>query len=194
MNDMESSTIPPPSSADDDDGMVLLEPLNNPDLAAKILGIRHNSAGVDGLQLRGVRGLDGRAWRRLGCILGKSFYVKTLAIDDCHLNVSELCVGLQNNRCIERLNLNNNNISDVDLDHLILSLKKNKNMNLLALINNRIGVRGCTSLAQLLGNRKSNLQYLYLNGNRINDESVVILAKSLAKNTKLQRLDLRGNN
>ena len=57
-----------------------------------------------------------------------------------------------------------------------------------------IGRNGRTSLAKLLEKQESNLSSLALDGNSIDDECDIILADSLAKNTKLKRLHLEFNN
>ena len=63
----------------------------------------------------------------------------------------------------------------------------------LALYGNRIGNAGCRSLATLLADTNSNLQILELQTNQIDNEGATAIANSLANNTKLQWLDLRGN-
>ena len=91
---------------------------------------------------------------------------------------------------LENLNLRWKDFSDMDLDELILALSRSRNLTRLSLNGDRIGIKGCTSPAKLLRNHESNLQYLYLGRNSIDDDSAIILADSLAKNTKLRSLPL----
>jgi len=92
------------------------------------------------------------------------------------------------------LRLSRNHFSDIDLDELVLVLGRSRKLTSLGLGHNGIGLRGCTSLARLLGNQDSNLTDFHLSANSIDDESAIILADSLAKNTKLRFLCLEGNN
>ena len=75
------------ASSTDGDGRNPFMPLNGPDLANRILHIRHNDEKSNSLVLFiGVCGLGSIVCMRLGCILGESIYVKTLAIVDCNMN------------------------------------------------------------------------------------------------------------
>jgi len=99
------------------------------------------------------------------------------------------------NNALEELHLCNNNFGNANLRDLVEGvLNRNKRLRSLDLAGNEIGPKGCTSLANILQNQDSNLEELYLDRNSIDDESVGILACSLAKNKKLGWLWLEGNN
>ncbi len=89
--------------------------------------------------------------------------------------------------------LKNNRFSDGDLDSLIGTLIECKRLNNLWLPGNGIGVRGCTAVAKLLRNSNSEITYLHLDDNSIDDESLAILLESLAGNNALKTLHLNGN-
>ncbi|KAL7535298.1 hypothetical protein ACHAXR_006396, partial [Thalassiosira sp. AJA248-18] len=95
---------------------------------------------------------------------------------------------------LEYLSLSNNHFGDINLDQLVLALNRNRNLSFLSLCGTGIGPRGCTSLAKLLSNRESNLRDLELDFNSIDNKSTIVLADSLRKNTKLEELELGGNN
>ena len=95
---------------------------------------------------------------------------------------------------LEELDLCVNYFGDIDLDQLVLVLGRSRNLSVFRLSNCGIGRRGCTLLARLLENQESNLKYLHLGAISIDDESVVVLADSLSKNTELEYIALDRNN
>ena len=68
------------------------------------------------------------------------------------------------------------------------------NLKSLALENNNIGREGCITLANILQQEGSKLEYLDLDNTSIDDEGAEILAAALKHNTKLDQLYLSGNN
>ena len=241
-------------SFSDDDDLRLFKSRDDPELARKILRVKHNDPEVKRLDLdTDVVGLSERARWRLGDILGQNTNVEELMLWCFSLDGVWLGAGLQKNRCIQKfelvgidfqdnanmtslapflshnpslknvtlvacnlgpssinilsnalsnrledtleyLDLCGNHIGDIELDELCLALSRSRKLSSLGLMNNGIGLKGCTSLAKLLVNQDSNLTYLHLDINSIDDESAVILADSLAKNKKLEYLTLKGNN
>ena len=70
---------------------------------------------------------------------------------------------------------------------------KDHSLEIFNFYNNNIGNAGCDTIAELLKDPKCNLLTLNLKNNRISNEGVIALVNSLVKNTKLKKLDLRGN-
>mmetsp|Transcript_23446 Transcript_23446/g.50801 ORF Transcript_23446/g.50801 Transcript_23446/m.50801 type:complete len:419 (+) Transcript_23446:318-1574(+) len=167
-------------------------------VAELCVGLQLNQS-IKKLHLDGI-GLGREELSSLVPFLSNNPSLKSLTLSGCNLGSAEIdllsAALLQHSedRCLEVLNLRNNHIGDVDLEKLAPALKRNRNkIILLNLENNKIGLRGCTSLTKLLGSQECNLSRLYLNGNSIDDKAVAVLIDSLAKNTKLMTLNL-GNN
>mmetsp|Transcript_3627 Transcript_3627/g.6813 ORF Transcript_3627/g.6813 Transcript_3627/m.6813 type:complete len:454 (+) Transcript_3627:76-1437(+) len=96
---------------------------------------------------------------------------------------------------LRELSLSECNLGDIDLEKFVLALiNKNRSIVKLWLAHNGIGRTGCASLANMLGNNKLSLASLNLDENLIDDESALILAKSLKKNDKLKSLSLHSKN
>ena len=82
------------------DDLKLLESFREPNVARKLMCIKHNDPSVKGLELLSSV-LDTQAWRLMGCILGRSRYIDELMIQNCHqVDLAGLCVGLKMNTCI----------------------------------------------------------------------------------------------
>ena len=96
---------------------------------------------------------------------------------------------------LKSINLGSNNITDEQLLPMIDAIKGEcySLLEKLCLHENMIGNAGCHALATLLEDTNCNLQHLYLDYNRIDNEGATAIANSLANNTKLKRLDLRIN-
>jgi len=199
----------------DEEDSLTLGLLFSPGTVDKILEVKHNERYRDELYLslllrsNTLADEKAKAWKRVGEIISASTFVtsvKTLANGLYDLDMPWLCAGLQYNKNmkdfkfggiyqLERLNLDNNNLGDCNLDQLVTALSTCTKLTSLSLCENGIDQRGCTSLAPLLRSLESpNLKHLYLRGNPIDDEGIEILSVSLFNNTKLRILDLHGNN
>ena len=87
------------------------------------------------------------------------------------------------------LDLDRNNIQSFPS-----SMENYTNLEERYLRNNKIGVKGCQSIARLLEKDASNLKELNLYSNNLGDEEAEIIANSLKCNTSLMDLYLGGNN
>lgn len=85
------------------------------------------------------------------------------------------------------------NISSEQLLSIVEAIRGHRLLEELHLVYNSIGNAGCGALASLLEDPNSNLRDLLLTRNNIGNEGAVLLANSLANNTKLQRLWLGKN-
>jgi Ran GTPase-activating protein (RanGAP) involved in mRNA processing and transport len=68
---------------------------------------------------------------------------------------------------LEYLNLRDNHFGDIDLDELIFALITKSNLRRVDLSGNGIGIRGCTSIAELLVNEEAKLDTLHLDENSV---------------------------
>ena len=92
-------------SISDYDDLRLFKSRDDHELSRKILLIEHNDPKVKRFELDGVGDLSEVASRRLGDIFGQNPNVKELSIWYLNLDVVRLGAGLQNNRCIQELEL-----------------------------------------------------------------------------------------
>lgn len=91
------------------------------------------------------------------------------------------------------INLFQCNITANQLLPMVEAMRGLRSLEQLYLNNNNIGNDGCEALATLLEDPNSNLEQLQINRNNIGNEGAILIANSLVKNKKLQRLDLSRN-
>jgi len=133
----------------------------------------------------------------LAPFLSNSRGLREITLSNCNIGQDSIIIltnALMNRAAdtLKKIDLGGNNLGDCNLDELLTALSACTKLISLSLDWNRIGQRGCTSLAPLLKSLESNLKNLYLRGNPIYD-AVDILVGSLSKNTKLRELALGEN-
>lgn len=131
--------------------------------------------------------------------LSNNPHLREITLTQCNIGTATfdaLANALMNRTAdtLKSLDLRHNNLGDCNLDSLVTLFSKCTKLTSLWLCSNGIDQRVCVSLDQLLKSPESNLEYLHLSDNAINDEGVKILADLLSNNTKLRTLDLHGNN
>ena len=84
-------------------------------------------------------------------------------------------------------------IDDESVSEIIGSFESYSSLERLSIQQTRMGYKGCTALANLLDQPSSNIVYLDLDFNQIDDSSVDAMLPSLAKNGQLLHLGLRGD-
>ena len=160
-------------------------------------GLQHNQSiskiKLAGINLRGIEQMSS-----LAPFLTLNPCLKAITLRSCNLGPVRL--HTLSNALLERsddtlvsLNLNRNNFGGVYLDELVVALSRCRKLSRLYLDGTGIGRNGCASLARLLESQDTNLEYLWLTDNAIDDESVDILVNSLTKNTKLRTIGLVRN-
>jgi len=170
---------------------------SNLDVSGLCVGLQHNRC-IRKLVFGRIDLQDSEQMNNLVPFLTSNPSLKEVSLYTCKIGPADINIlsnALMNRSedTLEKLDLSNNHFGDIDLDKLFLVLNRNKKMTRLDLSRTGFGLRGCTLLAKLLENQESSLERLSLSGNSINDESAIILAESLTKNTKLKRLYLDGN-
>ena len=145
-----------------------------------------------GIDLGGVRAMNS-----LAPFLSNNPSLKEINLFYCRIgqaSIDILANAIMNQAAdtLERIGLGSN-LGDCNLDELLTALSACPKLISLSLDRNGIGQRVCNSLAQLLKSPESNLKYLHLKDNLIDEEGIDILKDSLSNNTKLRILDLPGN-
>lgn len=107
-------------------------------------------------------------------------------------DLTNLCKALQENICLESLNLYGKYICDEDAQMLSQALTINSCLNTLNLELCNIGESGITAIAESLQKNRS-LTSLNLATNNSSDEGGIALGKALLLNTTLEFLDLSNN-
>lgn len=170
----------------------------NPGMVGLCAGLQHNRC-IQNLDLSGTDLLHTEMMNRLTPFFSSNPSLKKIILIKCNLgqagiNILSSSLSNRTEDTLEELNLSDNNFGDIDLDELALTLNRGKALRSLQLNNNGIGWKGCVSLARLLRSQESNVEWLYLGRNSIDNDSAIILADSLKNNTKLKQLALGGNN
>ena len=88
-------------------------------------------------------------------------------------DVAILSKYLEENNCLEVLNLEGKFIGDKGVEVLTDALKKNSELKSLNLCNNGISDRGAECIAQLLKTKRSGIQELNISQNQIREKFVV---------------------
>ena len=95
---------------------------------------------------------------------------------------------------LKHFNLWQCNITDQKLVPIVEALLRGRtSLEKLYLNDNRIGNTGCQALATLLSHPNCNLQVIQISENNIHNEGAIIIANSVANNTKLMDLCMTGN-
>lgn len=169
------------------------------DIPALCAGLKNNRH-IRAISFLGVDLHDAEVFSHLAPFLCHNPSLKN-RLSLCYCNIGPAGVDILSTALLNRtedplpsLDLGGNGFGDINLDQLVLALSRKKEFRRLYLDGNGIGRKGCTSLAKLLKDQESNLSWLWLQNNDIDDECVLILADSLVKNTKLARLELGTNN
>lgn len=170
----------------------------NPGMVGLCAGLQHNRY-IQNFNLSGTDLLATEMMNSLTPFLSSNPSLRKIILIKCNLgqasiNILSNALSNRSEDTLEELNLSDNNFGDIDLDGLVLTLNRGKALRSLQLNNNGIGLKGCVSLARQLRSQESNVKWLYLGRNSIDNDSAIILADSLKNNTKLEQLALGGNN
>jgi hypothetical protein len=95
--------------------------------------------------------------------------------------------------CIKTLEFRENEFSKEAFAEIVSAASTQSQIESLAIGSNNVGQFGCTTLGTLLGSRACHLKDLDLRFNRIDDESLRILAAGLTNNATLEKLSLTSN-
>ena len=104
-----------------------------------------------------------------------------------------LALGSSTNKSLQTLDFQGNNITEEGMVDVITALSMFPNMETLDLDENGLRKNGCVALATLLRCSTTELQYLHLPNNEINDEGIDTLVPSLTNYNSLRVLDLSNS-
>ena len=161
-------------------------------------GLQYNQ-NIKKFKFDGIDLEDAEKMKSLASFLSNNTSLREITLSYCSVGQGgmNILANALMNRTADTLKtffLDGNNLGDCNLDGLVTALSTCTRLTTLSLRENNIVQRGCTSLAHLLKNSESNLEYLHLSDNAINDEGVGILTDSLSNNTNLRRLSLSDFN
>ena len=104
-----------------------------------------------------------------------------------------LAQALRVNKSVTKVELGDNNITDVGLTSFFDILSGNDVIKHINLSGNRIGMNGCKVLSRFLKEKTCRLKQLILSKNRLTDRDVKCILEALCDNESLKLLDLSRN-
>ena len=104
-----------------------------------------------------------------------------------------LALGSCTHKSLQKVELEDNNISEEEMVDIITALSMHPNLKYLDLDGNRLRKNGCLALATLLRCSAKELQRLFISNNDIGDEGMKVLVPALANCTHLEELHLFTN-
>ena len=162
----------------DGDDMRLFKPFLGAEVAKDIILAKHNFDRVK--QICVVQNMSEGAWRRLGCILGKSTKVQYLYVHS-NLDAAWLCEGLKYNTSIECISFFGVDLGTA-MNDLAPFLSSNPCIKDVDLGRCSFGPAGVSILSNALSNRpKDTLRTLRLQNNNISDNNSVELVLPLIR-------------
>ena len=160
-------------------------------------GVSSNKS-IQNVTFRGADLLEGEIFTMLGPFFQNNYNLTTIIIDDCVWGdeggrLFALAIGSSTNKSLKQVDLSNNNIAEEGMVDIITALSIYPHLEHLDLIGNHLGKNGCVALATLLRCSATELEYLCLANNEINDEGIEALVPALTKCDQLETLHLTNN-
>ena len=116
-----------------------------------------------------------------------------LEMKGCVCCLFALEIGSSSHKSLQKLDLQNNNISEEGMVDIITALSMHPHLEYLDLDENRLRKNGCVALATLLQCSATELQYLLISSTEINDDGMEALVPALANCNHLMELYLFNN-
>jgi len=165
-------------------------------LEAFLRGVNNNKS-ITTLDFR-MDLLGGRVFTMLGPFFENSATLAHLQIDQCTLGddgwrLLALAIGSSKHKSFQAVSLTDCNISDEALVDIITSLSMHPRLQTLELEENRLSTKGCMALATLLRCSATELQYLDLSSNELDDEGIDALVPELMNCSHLNTLVISNN-
>ena len=113
----------------------------------------------------------------------------------CPRGLYALAQALRVNTTVETISLSHNNITAFSggLTSFFEILSGNRTLKRINLSGNRIGENGCKALSSFLSEPTCVLKEVNLSNNKLNDRNIKCILEALAKNDRLEILDLSRN-
>ena len=160
-------------------------------------GVNRNKS-IRKINFNGVDLLGGEVFTMLGSFFQSNHNLTNIYIRGCDfgdegVRLFALALGSSTNKSLQNLDVQNNNIADEGMVDIITALSKHPHLNRLDLEGNRLRKNGCVALGTLLRCSATELQYLYLANNEINDEGIEVLVPVLTNCYHLKQFRLCDN-
>ena len=160
-------------------------------------GLSSNKS-IQEIYFSGVDLLGGEVFTVLGSFFRDNHNLTAININNCDFGdegcrLFALALGSSTHKSLKEVDLRNNNISEEGMVDIITSLSMFPHLEHLDLDGNRLHKNGCMALSTLLRCSATELQYLYISNNEINDEGIEALVPALKNCCRLQSLNICEN-
>ena len=160
-------------------------------------GISHNKS-IRDIHFANVDLLGGDMFTMMGTFFQNNHCLTDININHCAWGdeggrLFALALGNCTNKSLQKLNLQNNNITEEGMVDIITSLSMHPHMKFLYLDGNCLRKNGCMALATLVQCSSTKLHNLYLSNNDIGDDGIEALVPALANCNHLKELQLFNN-
>ena len=160
-------------------------------------GINNNKS-IQKIDFTNVDLLGGEMFTMLGPFFQSNCNLTFININECNFGdeggrLFALALGSSTNKSLKMVKLENNNIADEGMVDIITSLSMFPHLEHLDLDGNRLHKNGCMALSTLLRCSATELQYLYISNNGINDEGIEALVPALKNCYHLGKLWICNN-
>ena len=142
--------------------------------------------------------LGGEVFTMLTPFFKDNYNLANININNCDFGnggcrLFALALGSSTNKSLQKVELEDNNISEEGMVDIITALSMHPHLKHLDLDGNRLRKDGCVALATLLRCSAKVLQQLFISRNEINDEGLEALLPALATCRFLNMIDLLEN-
>lgn len=161
-----------------------------------LMGVNNNRS-ITSLEFCSMDLFDGKLFSMLHPFFENSPALTELHINECTLGddgwrLLALAIGSSKHKSLQKVSLRNY-ISDEGSVDIITALSMHPNLQNLWWNGNRLGTKGCKVLATLLRCSATQLKFLYLDNNEIDDEGIDAMVPALKDSSKLQTLYMNDN-
>ena len=160
-------------------------------------GISRNKS-IREISFSGVDLLGGEMFTMLGSFFRDNYNLTNINIKECNLGdegcrLFALALGNCTNKSLQKLKLEDADISDEGIVDIITSLSMFPHLEYLDLEGNHLHKNGCVALATLLRCSATELKHLFISRNDIGDEGIEVLVPALTTCYHLRRLHISDN-
>ena len=180
----------------DEDDLHIFRSSSDPELAKRIIRVKHDEPGTEHLHLSSVDSLNEIDWPRLGVILGQNTNLKELRLKNYNVDMAGLGAGLRNNKHIRSLEFLGIDLQGAEkLSSLAPFLSYNPSLKVILLEGCNLGPAGISILSTVLLNRpEDTLEALGLSSNGFGDIDLdeLFLNSCRIRNLRMLLLDNNG--
>ena len=157
-----------------------------------------NNRSIRGIYFSGVDLLGGEMFTMLDPFFKANHNLTDITVIECNFGdegcrLFALAIGSSTNKSLKQVDLQMNNITDEGMVDIITALSLYPNLQRLNLSRNCLRKNGCVALATLLRCSATELTFLNLSNNEINNEGLEAFVPALTKCIQLRQLLLNNN-